>query len=141
MFYNETSFAFAGIGNEYGITNVSSHGRVNITVIPPNKLGMRAFSPPLAHTTSPNNNNSTTYTTHHKRYLSSSGSSSLSPRSPPPAPQHLVHGSSGERQENTSNVSTVTTRTIKTSHDSTRGQDVTPSGDHQHLQSSRHVPN
>ncbi|XP_067929212.1 tensin-3-like isoform X3 [Watersipora subatra] len=26
-------------GNEYGITNVSSHGRVNITVIPPNKMG------------------------------------------------------------------------------------------------------
>lgn len=76
-------------GHEYGITNVSSHGRVNITVIPPNKLG-KQLSPAPAHSSSTDSS----YTTQHQRYYSDSSS----PRSPPVA-------SSAYNGNNSNNIS------------------------------------
>lgn len=103
----------AAAGNEYGITNVSSHGRVNITVIPPNKLGQHKTQTTTTHPISPPQTGSSqqTYTTHHRRYVrngsagSSTPSSPLSP-APPPPPQR----STAESQHTTITSSSTTSR-------------------------------
>ena len=94
-------------GNEYGITNVSSHGRVNITVIPPNKMGGAGVGPavyPLSSSYGSHTSNSSTTNRYYP--AASSVASSVA---------HPVDG----YQDNSQHTSTLTThnRTVKTTTD------------------------
>lgn len=95
-------YVFNLAGNEYGITNVSSHGRVNITVIPPSKLGQQTNTAASFSPVGSNNSSS------HHRYMPAAGSA-----------HH--HGGSAHHHGGSYNTDshTITTqnRTVKTSTD------------------------
>lgn len=118
-------------GNEYGITNVSSQGRVNITVIPPNKLGYRGpLSPPAApyshrtQSTGSSANSTPVYTTHHQRFYSSEGSSTSSPRSPP-----LQHLATDASLNNVTHQHTITSHRTSSNKGGQLSTKPAPTGD------------
>ena len=90
-------------GNEYGITNVSSHGRVNITVIPPNKMGGAGVGPAVYPPSSSHGSHTSNSSTTNRYY---------------PAASSLSHPVDGY-QDNSQHTSTLTThnRTVKTATD------------------------